>query len=68
MIDFLEKLKYVDYLQKVKMEKEGSEKGEINISPTDPKSILVSAKKHIIETNLTPCKGESKEEKTACQA
>lgn len=68
LIDYLEKLDYVDYLQKVEMKKEGSRKEEINISPTNLKSILVSAKKHTIKTNLTTCKGESKEESITCQA
>ncbi|MBL4605987.1 MAG: baseplate J/gp47 family protein, partial [Flavobacteriaceae bacterium] len=67
LIDYLEKLEYVDYLQKVTMKKDGNEKDEINISPADPKSILVSAKKHTIKTNLTPCKGELKEEEKECQ-
>ncbi|MFY0630369.1 MAG: baseplate J/gp47 family protein [Flavobacteriaceae bacterium] len=68
LIDYLEKLDYVDYLQRVTMQKDGESKTQINISPSDPKSILVSAKEHSIKTNLTPCKGELKEEEKECQA
>ena len=72
LIDYLEKLEYVDYLQKVKMEKETStdeekKKDKNSITPSNPKSILVSSKKHNISTVLTTCKGEKIEAPKACQ-
>lgn len=68
LIDYLEKLDYVDYLQNVTISKEGSSKDEINITPSNPKSILVSEKKHAIDTNLTTCGESLTEEIKICQA
>jgi len=50
------------------MKKEGNNKSEINITPSNPKSILVSEKKHSISTNLTTCEKTSIEEIKVCQA
>jgi hypothetical protein len=68
LIDYLEKLDYVDYLQNVTMKKDGSSKTEINITPSNPKSILVSEKKHSIDTNITSCGKSLTEEIKICQA
>ncbi|MGJ8744938.1 baseplate J/gp47 family protein [Polaribacter sp.] len=68
LIDYLEKLDYVDFLQNVTMRKEGSTKAETNITPSSPKSILVSEKKHSIDTNLTACGESLTEEINICQA
>lgn len=68
LIDYMEKLDYVDYLQNVTMKKGESKKAQKNITPENPKSILVSAKTHNINTNLTTCKGETSEEIKVCQA
>jgi len=66
LIDYMEKLPYVDYLQNVIIEKEGEVK-EKEVTPATPRSILVSAKSHDIETVLTSCKGEKTEENITCQ-
>ncbi|MFD2567833.1 baseplate J/gp47 family protein [Pseudotenacibaculum haliotis] len=67
LIDYLEKLEYVDYLQNVEISKVGSSEKTNNISPSDPKSILVSAKDHDVSTVLSNCKGEKFEEPKTCQ-
>jgi hypothetical protein len=67
LIDYLEKLDYVDYLQNVVMTKGNDPKPLNNVSPSNPKSILVSAKQHNIRTVLSNCKGEIKEPTNACQ-
>ncbi len=67
LIDYLEKLDYVDYLQNVSMKKK-EEKSQVNISPSNPTSILVSAKEHNISTVLTTCKGDKEEPQKTCQA
>ena len=67
LIDYLEKLEYVDYLQNVVITKGNNEKPLNNVSPSDPKSILVSAKEHNIRTVLSNCKGDIKEPKNICQ-
>lgn len=52
LIDYIEKLPYVDYLQHVKMNGDAT----INkVVPEDPKSILVSAKKHTIKPLSFTC-------------
>jgi len=67
LIDYLEKLDYVDYLQNVVITKGNNEKPLNSVSPSDPKSILVSAKKHKIKTVLSNCKGIIKEPTKVCQ-
>ncbi|MBU3660685.1 MAG: phage baseplate protein [Flavobacteriales bacterium] len=54
VIDYLEKLDYVDYLQDVKLVKNGDETLR-QCSPSSPKGILVSAKKHDISTEIIVC-------------
>jgi hypothetical protein len=66
LIDFMEKLSYVDYLQNVTIEKEGEVQGSL-VSPSAPKSILVSAKSHAISTVLTTCKGNKEKTAITCQ-
>ncbi len=64
LIDYIEKLPYIDYLQNVTMN------GDANIykiTPSDPKSILVSAEEHIVSTVLTTCKGTKKIIEQTCQ-
>jgi len=67
IIDYLEKLPYVDYLQNIVVEKNDSIVPENRIAPTTPKSILVSAKTHNISTVLTNCKGIKEQETLICQ-
>lgn len=64
LIDYLEKLPYVDYLQNVTMNEDAT---IYQIEPSDPKSILVSAKSHDVTTVLTTCKGTKQEIKLTCQ-
>jgi hypothetical protein len=56
LIDFIEKLDYVDYLQDVLLIKEGNSSLK-SCTPSTPKSILVSAKMHDISTNIVTCTG-----------
>jgi hypothetical protein len=64
LIDYIEKLPYVDYLQNVTM---NGDADIYKIVPTDPKSILVSAKEHSVSTVLTTCKGEKTKIEPVCQ-
>ncbi|MFC4635116.1 baseplate J/gp47 family protein [Dokdonia ponticola] len=66
LIDYIEKLSYVDYLQNVVIQKDGVVTGNV-VTPSTPRSILVSAKSHIIRTVLTPCKDKKAQEKLLCQ-
>lgn len=66
LIDYIEKLPYVDYLQNVVIEKDKVIMGNV-ITPSNPRSILVSAKSHNISTVLTTCTGEKIQEKIICQ-
>ncbi len=64
LIDYIEKLPYVDYLQNVTMNDDAN---VYKIVPSDPKSILVSAKEHSISTVLTTCKGTKTIIEPVCQ-
>ncbi|MCG7501115.1 baseplate J/gp47 family protein [Tenacibaculum sp. Mcav3-52] len=64
LIDYLEKLTYVDYLQNVTMNGDAK---VYKIEPSNPKSILVSAKTHNVSTVLTTCKGTKKIIEQTCQ-
>jgi hypothetical protein len=68
LIDYIEKLGYVDYLENVKLIKDGIEHQKV-VSPSNPKSILVSAKadEHIINTNIKDCETITIEENEECQ-
>ena len=67
LIDYLEKLDYVDYLQNVNISKGKKGESKNNISPSDPKSILVSAKEHVVSTVLSNCQGTPTEPEKECQ-
>lgn len=67
LIDYLEKLEYVDYLQNVSMDKDGVSSNN-SITPLNPKSILVSAKKHSITLAESPCKQQKTEATIECKA
>ncbi|HKL34251.1 MAG TPA: baseplate J/gp47 family protein, partial [Tangfeifania sp.] len=65
VINYIEKLNYVDYLENVKLTK-GSETGLKNVSPSSPRAILVSAKEHVISTDVKGCETVIETEET-CQ-
>ncbi|CAL2082217.1 baseplate J/gp47 family protein [Tenacibaculum sp. 190524A05c] len=64
LIDYIEKLPYVDYLQNVTM---NGDADLYQIVPSDPKSILVSAKEHSVSTVLTTCQGTKTTIEPVCQ-
>ncbi|VXB29991.1 Phage baseplate protein [Flavobacterium sp. 9AF] len=68
LIDYLEKLGYVDYLENVRLIKNGGSPQKM-VTPSNPKSILVSAKEeeHLISTNIKGCKTITIEENETCQ-
>ncbi|WP_130733219.1 baseplate J/gp47 family protein [Flavobacterium sp. J27] len=68
LIDYLEKLGYVDYLENVRLIKNGGSPQKM-VTPSNPKSILVSAKEteHLISTNIKGCKIITIEENETCQ-
>ena len=66
LIDYMEKLSYVDYLQNIIIKKGGNNMGNV-VVPSNPRSILVSAKTHQISTDLTPCKGKNPAINLICQ-
>ncbi len=55
IINYIEKLKYIEYVEDVKLVKKG-ETSFANVTPSSPKAILVSAKQHGIEPVSNPCK------------
>jgi len=54
IINYIEKLDYVDYLENVILIK-GSETGLKKVSPSSPRAILVSAKKHEATLDVKVC-------------
>lgn len=67
LIHYIEKLSYVDFIQDVRIFREG-ELQPRNCEPSTPKSILVSAQTHLISTNVKSCQVQSSTETTeACQ-
>ena len=64
LIDYLEELEYVDYLENVKM-KLGEEVIQ-EYEPSSPKSILVSAAKHIVQTDIVPCETSTQNTEEEC--
>lgn len=66
LINYIEKLGYVDYLQDVKLLKNGAPSNKV-VTPSNPKSILVSAKEHIISTDIIECNITTIEPKEECQ-
>ncbi len=53
LIDYIEELPYVDYLQDVRLFQDGAP--VTSAEPTSPKAILVSAKRHEISTTINTC-------------
>lgn len=66
LINYIEKLGYVDYLQDIKLLKNGALSDKIAV-PSNPKSILVSAKKHFISTDIKQCTVKTIDPKEECQ-
>ncbi len=68
LIDYLEKLEYVDYLEDVSMTIDGVSSGN-SVEPSNPASILVSAKEHNVSTAIEICPDSNKieKEKETCQ-
>lgn len=66
LINFLEKLGYVDYLQDVKLLKNGALSDKM-VVPSNPKSILVAAKNHLLSTDVKQCSVKIIEPKEECQ-
>lgn len=66
LINYIEKLGYVDYLQDVKLLKNGALSDKV-VVPSNPKSILVSAKNHFISTDIKECSVKTIEPKEECQ-
>ena len=54
VIDYIEELEYVDYLENLKLQR-GDEEPEISISPSKPGAILVSATEHTITDVTSHC-------------
>ena len=65
VIDYFEKLGYVDYIADLKLLKDGETETN-SISASNPKSILVSAKQHEISLVVDKCTNEIIETET-CQ-
>lgn len=67
LIHYIEKLNYVDYIEDVRIFKK-DELQSRNCSPSSPRSILVSAKNHIVEIATNKCQKESSfETEETCQ-
>ncbi|HEX7869710.1 MAG TPA: baseplate J/gp47 family protein, partial [Chryseobacterium sp.] len=66
LINYIEKLGYVDYLQDVKLLKKGALSDKVAV-PSNPKSILVSAKSHVISTDVKQCTVKTIEPQEECQ-
>ena len=66
LINYIEKLGYVDFLQDVKLLKNGALSDKVAV-PSNPKSILVSAKSHLISTDIKECTVKIIEPKEECQ-
>lgn len=66
LINYIEKLGYVDFLQDVKLLKNGALSDKV-VVPSNPKSILVSATNHFISTDIKQCTVKTIEPKEECQ-
>ena len=55
IINYIEKLSYVNYVEDVKLIK-GGEVSVTSVTPSSPKAILVSAKQHNLSTAIKSCK------------
>jgi hypothetical protein len=54
LINYIEKLNYVDYIEEVELSKEGVVQKNV-VAPSSPKAILVSAKEHAVDTEQKKC-------------
>ena len=54
LINYIEKLNYVDYIEEVELSKEGIVQKSL-VAPSSPKAILVSAKEHTVNTEPKKC-------------
>ncbi|MDD3076740.1 MAG: baseplate J/gp47 family protein [Proteiniphilum sp.] len=66
VINWIEKLGYVDYVADVNLQK-GGEISTKSVSPESPKAILVSARQHKIDTDIKSCTVQT-ETKETCQS
>ncbi len=66
LIDYLEELFYIDYLEDVVLRRDGK-LSDRSIEPSNPASILVSAKKHVVSTNIEKCKDSNEEKIETCE-
>ena len=67
LIHYIEKLNYVDYIEDVRIFKKGELQSR-NCSPSTPRSILVSAKVHLVGIATNKCQQESSfETEETCQ-
>ncbi|MBQ0734503.1 baseplate J/gp47 family protein [Aquimarina celericrescens] len=66
LIDYLEELFYVDYLQGVVLRRDGKI-SDSSIEPSNPASILVSAKQHQVSTDIEKCKESNEEKVETCE-
>lgn len=66
LIDYLEELFYVDYLQDVIVKRDG-EIFNTSVEPSNPASILVSAKQHQVSTDIAKCKENNEEKIETCE-
>ena len=66
VINWIEKLGYVDYVADVNLQK-GGEISTKSVSPESPKAILVSARQHQIDTDIKSCTVQT-ETKETCQS
>lgn len=66
VINWIEKLGYVDYVADVTLQK-GGEISTKSVSPESPKAILVSARQHQIDTDIKSCTVQT-ETKETCQS
>jgi len=65
VINYIEELEYVDYVADLKLKK-GDVASTVNVTPSSPTAILVSAKSHDISTDIKSCNGVIETEET-CQ-
>ncbi len=66
VINWIEKLGYVDYVAEVKLQKDGKTNIK-SVSPESPRAILVSARQHKIDTDIKSCTVQT-ETKETCQS
>lgn len=66
LVNYLEELHYVDYLQDVLLYKNGNIRKN-QVSPSHPGAILVSAKDHAVDPNIKTCANPITEVQEPCQ-